>query len=241
MRVRAEQVAVRGAHGPLLAPTSLTVEPGQVALVRGEPGAGHTEFGLALTGRMRPSSGRIMIDDRPDPARLRRVGALVDAPGVTEPDAARTLADVVGEELVLSGRRAGRRQVSAWLAAHGAGGQARDRMDTLPAALRIRLLTELAADADLLVLDRPDRHTANPQAWWPLALRQAQRGQAVVVLASTGAARLLPVPAAHLGRNEQPDPFTVGVSVSQLAREHLGTAPMPNLPDTGFGSTELAR
>src|SRR5436190_17270659 len=162
MRVRAEQVAVRAAYGPLLAPTSLTVEPGQVALVRGEPGAGHTEFGLALTGRMRPSSGQVVVDDAPNAALLRRVGALVDAPGVTEPDAGRTLADVVGEELALSGRRAGRRQVSTWLAEREADEYARARLDALPAALRIRLLTELAAaDADLLVLDRPDRHTAN--------------------------------------------------------------------------------
>jgi ABC-type multidrug transport system ATPase subunit len=214
MRVRAEQVAVAGPHGPLLRPTSLTVATGQLALVRGEPGAGHTAFGLALTGRMNPTAGLVTVDGQPDPARLRERSALVDAPGITAPEGNLTLAEVVAEELALLGRPARRRHALEWLAGQNADSYARDRIDTLPPMVRIGVLTELAArpDTRLLVLDTPDRHTGNTQAWWPLALRHAARGRAVAVLCSTSSARLLPVRAAQLGQLTQPAPLTIDVA-----------------------------
>jgi energy-coupling factor transporter ATP-binding protein EcfA2 len=213
MRIEAEQVAVDGPRGPLLAPTSLRVSPGQVALVRGEPGSGHTALGLALTGRLRPSGGSVTLDGRSHPGALRAVSALVDAPGVTEPDGSLRLADVVAEELALAGGRAGRRRVTAWLSERDADRHTRERLDDVPAAVRIRILTELAANrapGRLLVLHTPDRHTGNTESWWPLALRHAERGHAVVVLSSTSSARLLAVRAARLGQLEQPEPHTVG-------------------------------
>jgi ABC-type uncharacterized transport system ATPase component len=214
MRVRAEQVAVAGPHGPLLRPTSLTIGAGQLAVVRGEPGAGHTAFGLTLTGRMNPASGVVTVDGQADPARLRERSALVDAHGISAPEDNLTLAAAVAEELAVTGRPARRRDVRAWLAAHGVEQHAKDRIDALPANVRIGVLTELAArpDTRLLVLDTPDRHTGNPQAWWPLALRHAERGRAVAVLCATSSARLLPVQAARLGQLNQPAPLTVSVA-----------------------------
>ena len=212
MEVRAERVAVRGAHGPLLEPTSLAIEAGQLSLVRGEPGGGHTEFGLALTGRLRPSTGQTTVDGRVDLARLREISALVDAPGITEPEPNLTLTEMVAEELALHRRRASRASVRNWLEQHGVGEHARSRVEALPARVRTAVLTALAAErpgVELLVLDTPDRHTANTQAWWPLALRQAERGRSVVVLCSTASARLLPIPAARLGQDEQPEALTV--------------------------------
>jgi len=214
VQVKAERVEVRGAHGSLLAPTSLAIGPGHLSLVRGEPGGGHAEVGLALTGRLRPSSGVTTVDGRVDAARLREISALVDSPGITEPEPNLTLAAVVAEELALAGRPAGRRKARDWLAWRGAAEFAGERVESVPAPVRIRVLTELAAGRDgveLLVLDRPDRHTGNTQAWWPVALRQAERGWAVVVLCSTSSARLLPIPSAQLGQDEQPAPLTVGV------------------------------
>ncbi|HET9139750.1 ABC transporter ATP-binding protein [Actinophytocola sp.] len=213
MRIEAERVAVDGPRGPLLPATSLGVSPGQVALVRGEPGSGHTALGLALTGRLRPSAGTVTVGGRTDAGALRALSALVDAPGVTEPDGNLRLADVVAEELALAGGRASRRRARAWLTDRRADRHARDRLDDLPPAMRIRLLTELAAARPgnrLLVLHSPDRHTGNTEAWWPLALRHAERGHAVVVLSSTSSARLLAVRPARLGQLEQPAPLTVG-------------------------------
>ena len=216
MRIRAEQVAVQGAHGPLLHPTSLTIAPGQLALVRGEPHAGHTAFGLAITGRLNPTAGLVTVDGRADAETLRTRSALVDADGITAPEGSLRLADVVAEELALLGRPARRRDALGWLARHRAESYAGQRIDALPPGVRIGLLTELAArdDVRLLVLDTPDRHTGNTQAWWPLALRQAERGHAVVVLCATSAARLLPLQAAQLGQTEQPAPLTVNVEAA---------------------------
>lgn len=216
MQVRAERVTVRGPHGPLLPPTSMRVADGQLAVVSGEPGEGHTALALALAGRIKPHDGVITLDDVQAPDRLQALTAIVDSPDVTEPDEALRLSGVVAEGLALAGRGHGRKAVAAWLAEHGVDGLARDRFETLPPDTRTAVLTALAVAREgvrLLVFDRPDRHTSNPQAWWPLALRHAQNGMAVVVLCLTGAARLLPVPAAQLGREDQPAPLTVGQPV----------------------------
>jgi energy-coupling factor transporter ATP-binding protein EcfA2 len=217
MQIRAEQVTVRGPHGPLLPPTSVRIADGQLAVVGGEPGEGHTAFALALAGRIKPHEGVVTIDGVSAPDRLRALTAIVDSPDVTEPDEALRLSEVVAEGLALAGRAHGRKAVTAWLVGHQVADHARDRVEALSPEVRTAVLTELAVAREgvrLLVFDRPDRHTSNPQAWWPIALRHAQHGMAVVVLCLTGAARLLPVPAAQLGRDEQPAPLTVGQPVS---------------------------
>lgn len=217
MQVRAEQVTVRGPHGTLLPPTTMRVAQGQLAVVGGEPGEGHTALALALAGRIKPHGGVVTLDGDQAPERLRALTAIVDSPDVTEPDEALRLSDVVAEGLALANRPHGRKAVAAWITEHNAAQHARDRVEALPPDVRAAVLTELAVAREgvrLLVFDRPDRHTSNPQAWWPLALRHAQHGMAVVVLCLTGAARLLPVPTAQLGRDEQPAPLTVGQPVS---------------------------
>ncbi|WP_156756224.1 ABC transporter ATP-binding protein [Actinokineospora pegani] len=204
MRVRADGVAVDGAHGPLLAATSLAVGPGQLALVAGPPGAGHTAFGLALTGRMALSAGSV----EPGAAALRAGSALVDAPGVSEPEGALRAADVVAEEMALGGGRARRRDVAALLDEHGVDGAA--RFENVSPAARTALLTALAArrrGVRLLVLHTPDRHAADHGDWWPTALRHARAGLAVVVLCGATAARALPLEPARLGSVEQPGPL----------------------------------
>ena len=98
MEIRAERAGVNGAHGPLLRPTSLVVKPGELTLVAGEPGTGHTALALLLSGRMKPSTGSVS----PDAKSLRKQVVLVDAPEVNEPEEALTLAAVVGEELSMN-------------------------------------------------------------------------------------------------------------------------------------------
>ncbi|UVS80322.1 ABC transporter ATP-binding protein [Actinokineospora sp. UTMC 2448] len=190
MEMRAEAVAVAG----MLAATSLRVGSGQLAVVAGEPGDGHTAFGLAITGRLRPTSGTVT---GVEPRRA----AVVDAPGVSEPEGKLRTADVIAEALALAGRRADAGEI-----ARGHGLDPRARFEAAPAEARTALLTDLAA-ADLLVLDSPDRHSGDPQAWWPTALRHARRGRAVVVLCGGAAARLLPITPALLGETEQPEPL----------------------------------
>ncbi|MBP2477923.1 ABC-type hemin transport system ATPase subunit [Crossiella equi] len=212
MEILARDVGVNGAHGPLLRPTSLSVKPGQVALVAGEPGSGHTPLALALAGRLKPTAGEVTVDGRADDAALRRLVAVVDAPGVTDPEDALPLKIVVGEELSYARKPARRAAVAEWLRTHDAQQYADTRVDLVPPTVRTRLLTELAAerpDVRVLVLDCPDRHCDDPHTWWSVARAHATRDRAVVVLCTETSVRLLDLPAARLGRQQQPPAFTI--------------------------------
>lgn len=202
MEILARGVSVDGPHGPLLRPTSLRIRTGELVLVAGQPGSGHTALALALAGQLRPDTGDVLLDGRPDRAGLRRRVAVVDAPQVTEPDDALKLSAVVAEELALAGAPAGRAAVGTWLAGRDAGQHAASRLRVVPADVRTRLLADLAAarpGVEVLVLDCPDRHTDDPAAWWDIAQTHAARGLAVVALSTGSAARHLDVTPASLG------------------------------------------
>ncbi|WP_158885812.1 ABC transporter ATP-binding protein [Amycolatopsis anabasis] len=209
MQVRADRVSVQGPHGTLLPPTSLALGEGHLAILHGEPGIGITAFGLALAGRIKPTTGTVTVDGVHDDAKLREKVAVVDAPGVSEPDGALTLRVVVGEELALAQRPAGADAVKRWLTEHDVGGYAGTRFENLAGALRTRLLTELAATRKgvrMLVLDTPDRHTSELETWSMLAHEHAERGLAVVVLTATTPIGALPQPPARVGEHDQPEP-----------------------------------
>jgi ABC-type hemin transport system ATPase subunit len=207
VQVRADRVSLEGHHGTLLPPTSLTVGEGDLVIVHGEPGVGVTAFGLALAGRLKPTTGTVHAEGVD--AGLPELVAVVDAPGVSEPDEALPLRVVVGEELALAHRPAGKEDVARWLAEHDAAPFAGTRFENLTPVLRTRLLTELAAERKgvrVLVLDTPDRHTSDVDGWAGLAREQAERGFAVVVLAATTPVSALPFPPALIGATEQPEP-----------------------------------
>lgn len=281
MQLIAHRVGIEGPHGTLVPQTSLTVSAGEFVIVKGEPGTGITAFGLALAGRLRPSTGTVTVHDSPaagtssavddrrntseaedapsvddesgetadsttatdtdarteaaeedaaadedegGPERsldaerpagsgpitaaesVRRRVAVVDSPGVSEPDEALSLRVVVGEELAFAGRRANRAAVTRWLSEHDVASYADSRFERLDADLRTRVLVALAASRDgvrMLVLDRPDRHTSETDAWVRLARAQAERGLAVVVLTATAADTALLADVVRIGH---PDP-----------------------------------
>ncbi|WP_224388712.1 ATP-binding cassette domain-containing protein [Pseudonocardia sp. ICBG1293] len=235
----AEGVAVDGAHGVLLAPTSLRAVPGSVLLVAGSPGSGHTALALALAGRMRPDHGTVTLDGDDDPRRLRRAVAVVDTPGVSEPEPVLPLRTVVGEELAMAGRGTTPRAVAEWLGARGAQTWVRSRFEDVPAAVRIGLMTALAASRPgirVLVLTAPDRHGGTPVTWWQVASEHARAGFAVVVTCTEGSAALLGVPAVRLGGG---DPGAVTEPPGRHARPDDPTGPLtvvapqgpPELPE----------
>jgi ABC-type hemin transport system ATPase subunit len=224
VQVRADRVSLEGHHGTLLPPTSLTVGEGDLAIVHGEPGVGVTAFGLALAGRLKPTTGTVQVEGAD--AGLPELVAVVDAPGVSEPDDALSLRVVVGEELALAHRPAGKEDVTRWLAEHNAAPFAGTRFENLLPALRTRLLTELAAERKgvrVLVLDTPDRHTSDVDSWSELAREQAERGLAVVVLTATTPLSALPFPPARIGSTEQPAP------------RHHAPEPTEELPESADG------
>ncbi|WP_020660418.1 ABC transporter ATP-binding protein [Amycolatopsis benzoatilytica] len=207
MQVRADRVSLKGPHGPLLPPTSLVLEEGCLTVVHGEPSVGITALGLALAGRLKPTTGTVTADPAGD---LQRLVAVVDARGVSEPDEALPLRVVVGEELALAHRPSSKDAVTKWLGQHDVAPYADSRFESLEPALRIRLLTSLAAERDgvrVLVLDAPDRHTSTVENWADVAKEHAARGFAVAVLAATTPVTALPCLPARIGETEQPDPL----------------------------------
>ncbi|WP_051797316.1 AMP-binding protein [Catenuloplanes japonicus] len=222
--IEARAVAATG----MLRPTSIGVVAGRRVAVAGPPGHGHTALALALGGRLDPDSGEVTLDGVRDGRRLRAAVALVDVPGISEPDEMLPLAAVVGEELSLARAKAGRRAVREWLDRHGALVYAETRTEHVPGPVRTRVLAELAAlrpGVSVLVLTLPDRHTGGPGSWWDLAGVFAARGYGVVVQCTDTSADLLGLRAVRLGGADPDTPAaTGGFTIGTIRRPELGAA-----------------
>lgn len=212
MQLEATRISVRGPHAPMLNATSVQVADHQVVLLAGYPGPGHVAAGLGLSGRLKPDTGSVRLDGSTDAGLLRRRVAVVDAPGITEPDDALPVQTVVGEELAIAGQKAGRKAVLEWLSEHDAAEHADKRFEHLPVAARTKLLAELTvarADVKLVILTMPDRHGGDPHEWYALGRSLAARGYGVIITCADASVRLLDVKAGQLGSVDQPDPVQV--------------------------------
>ncbi|MGN6611421.1 MAG: hypothetical protein ACTHLJ_06565, partial [Angustibacter sp.] len=185
---------------PLLDPTDLIVRSGEVVAAVGDPGHGHTALALALAGRL-AHTGAVDLDGDASPRRLQRAVALVDVPGVSEPDGALPVTTVVAEELATAGRSTRRSAVREVLAEVGLT-QPPHRFDGLDVGTRLTLLSGLAArrpDVGFVVVTLPERHGATPEAWLPPLHDLAERGLGVLVTVGLGTGRLIDLPAAEIG------------------------------------------
>lgn len=201
----ASGITVAGTHGDLLPATSVAVSTGELRAAVGDPGHGHTALALALAGRLRLDAGTVALTGRNGASALQAAVALVDVPGVSEPDAGVPLATTVGEELAMAGRRAGRTAVHDWLAARDLAHLARRRMEDVPVPDRTRILAELAAERPrvrFLVLTLPERHGGIPGAWLPHLRSLADREYGVLVTASHTTAPLLDLSTTPIGPEE---------------------------------------
>jgi hypothetical protein len=197
VQIAMDDVQVEGRRAPMLEATTLTLASGECVLLAGEPGHGHTALALVATGRLAPFTGTVTLvgDDGATTtatADLRRVTAVVDVPGISEPDEALTVGDVVAEELSLAGQRSLPGHAKRWLDAHDLLDRRGDRVDELHGTLRTALLTSLAserADVRFLVLTLPDRHGGEPSGWWAVAESLAALGYGVLVQCTRSSAR----------------------------------------------------
>ena len=172
--------------GRALPETSVAYASGRAVLVCAETEQRPTVLGLLASGRMRPAAGTVEIDGRTDAAAIRRLIALVDAPGVSDPDPNVLVAGVVAEELMFAGRRSDPIAARRWLASIGHGDLASVPISTVEPVARLRILCELAVlrpGVEGFVLVSPDRHGGEPSVWWRLAVEFARRGLAVLVIA----------------------------------------------------------
>ncbi|WP_200918432.1 hypothetical protein [Leifsonia sp. Leaf264] len=180
-----------GRNGSSLPETTVRFETDAATLARAETERRPTVLGLLASGRMRPDTGRVLIDGAADASELRTRVALVDAPDVSDPAADVTVTGVVMEELMFAGLPGSRKDAALTLAQLELGDVAKTAMADLPPAVRIRLLTELAVLRDGvegIVLAAPDRHGGDPLDWWRIAQGLAARGYAVLVIAGDASA-----------------------------------------------------
>lgn len=185
MRVELTTVA-KGRNDEALPATSATFSTGNVTLAVAETEQRPTVLGLIASGRMRPDSGTVTIDGTSDARALRRRVALVDAPGVSDPDAGVPLAGVVAEELMFAGRRADPLSTRRWLEELGYRTLASTPIADIEPSTRLRVLCELAIlrpGVEALVVTAPDRHGGPPLEWWNLLDEFATRGFAVLAVA----------------------------------------------------------
>lgn len=212
MELKAHAISVRGPHAPMLHATSVSVSDHQLVLLAGYPGPGHVAASLGLSGRLKPDGGDVRLDGQTSGRVLRRRVAVVDTPGITEPDDALPVQTVVGEELAIAGHKAGRKAVQEWLGEHDWAGYADRRFEHLPVAVRTKLLAELTVarpDVKVVILTMPDRLGGDPHEWYELGRDLASRGYGVIITCADASARLLGVEAAQMGSVSPPDPVQV--------------------------------
>ncbi|PLW65641.1 ATP-binding cassette domain-containing protein [Streptomyces sp. SCUT-3] len=105
--VTAEEFGLKGPRGRVFHDVGFTAAPGALVAVEGRSGSGRTCLLLALTGRMRPTSGRARIGEYELPRRMaavRRITALGPAPGVNDLDPALTVEEHIRERLLYQRR-----------------------------------------------------------------------------------------------------------------------------------------
>ncbi|MEF2976993.1 hypothetical protein, partial [Subtercola sp. YIM 133946] len=177
----------KGENGENLPRTSLRYESGAVTLEVVETARRPTVLALLASGRMVADAGTITCDGSTDSASLRARSAVVDAPDVSEPVGDLRLTAVVQEELMFADRPSSRRATLDALTELDAARYADFEVQNVPPAVRLRVLAELAVSRpgiEAVVLTSPDRHGGDPFAWWAVAADLAQRGLAVLVIAS---------------------------------------------------------
>ncbi|RNL60648.1 ABC transporter ATP-binding protein [Nocardioides marmoriginsengisoli] len=185
-------VWVADSRRTLMPPTTFAVSAGEIVVVYGDPGHQHTLLALALGGRLVPAGGEVLLDGDDTLAALQRSVALVDVPGVSEPDDISRLGTIVGEELAMAGRPARAAHVETWLTANGLWARRKDRMEDLPPGTRSLALARLATQRSglaCLVLALPERHGIDADGWLETATWLAGEGFAVVATTSVGVAR----------------------------------------------------
>lgn len=168
---------------------------------------------------MRPSGGKVEWDGNAKITQLRAASAVVDSPGVNEPEDHLSVRDLVTEDLALIPRRyRGGLHSKSWLKVNRFEDIADLWTQQLDGGRRVDLLTALALanpHTDLLVLDSPDRHSGDPADWLPrLAELAADAGRPLAVVASVSS-----VPPGWTGP---------AASIGNARAEHESHNPLPS-------------
>ncbi|QDY67331.1 ABC transporter ATP-binding protein [Glutamicibacter halophytocola] len=183
----ADSVTVNGRHDQLVPPTSLQVMPGEVHLVVADPQISRTALALALSGRMKPTTGAVSWGHADSLKTLRQHTALLDSPEVNEPESHMKVRDLIVEDLALIPGPIWRKpRPKKWMEQHGFSDVATQWADAIDPVRRLELLLLLAAEnpkIQSLVLDSPDRHDMHDEMWLGLLLDFAESHREFAVVA----------------------------------------------------------
>jgi hypothetical protein len=253
---------VTGRRDDLLPPTSLEAARGDLLLVEGIRQDQRTALALALSGRMKPSSGTVSWDGNARIKVLRQASSVVDSPGVNEPEQHLSVRDLVTEDLALVPRRhRGAARSTPWLRLNNFEDIAGLWTEQLPAGRRTGLLTALALanpDTELLVVDSPDRHSGDAADWLPRLqelARDAGRPLAGVATVTripdgwTGAAATIgnavapaqPAPAQPAPAQPAPPGPDAPAPDARRAPAHMAGSPQTFVPESLSPETEDAK
>ncbi|GLW95927.1 ATP-binding cassette domain-containing protein [Microtetraspora sp. NBRC 16547] len=99
VEVVAEDLTLKGEHGTVYSGVSLTAKPGTLTAVVGAAGSGRTSLLLTLAGRMKPTSGTLVVGGQSRIRRIQRAAALGLTSGVNELDGALSVREHLHERL----------------------------------------------------------------------------------------------------------------------------------------------
>lgn len=117
LAVRADGLTRSGSLGPVFGPVDLRIPFGGLAVIQGFAGSGRTSLLLTLSGRMKPSSGKLRVLGRTKPAGIRAVSAIAGFSGIDTISESVTVRDLITEQIrwdatwYLLIRRAGQREL----------------------------------------------------------------------------------------------------------------------------------
>lgn len=191
MTLELDHVGIGEEPGAALPVVSAVAAPGRPGVVAVETEQAPVLASLVAGGRMRPETGRVLLDGHDDAAAVRRTFALVDTPGVAEPFPVMTVKRVVREELAFAGQRPSREHVDTVLDELGLREHADTPVQRVPTDVRVRLLAELALLRDGvtgLVITSPERHGGAVEGWFAVVRDVARRGVTVLLVTSKAAA-----------------------------------------------------
>ncbi|NYE95808.1 hypothetical protein FHU41_002058 [Psychromicrobium silvestre] len=180
---------MEGRHYDLVPALDLEASTGSLLLAVGDIQPQRTALALTLSARMKPSSGTVSWGQSSKLSQLRKRSALIDSPGVNEPEQHLSVKDLVTEDLALIPRRyRGIRHAGDWLKVNSFKDIADSLAEELPSQRRLELLCTLALanpDVDLLIVDSPDRHGPHSQNWLPQLVALAQdKGRPLCIVAT---------------------------------------------------------
>lgn len=188
----ADSISFQGRHNELVPPTSLSVAPGEMLLIVGEPQIGRTAMALMLSGRMKPRTGTVTWNGHSSMNKLRKASAVVDSPNINEPEAHLKIRDIVSEDLSLIPSPIWRRpNPKKWMEEHGFSDIAHEWTDAVEPVRMTEMLTQLAAEnrqTKLLVVDSPDRHQEDDEGWLQNLEQYAHSRRQFAVVALVGRA-----------------------------------------------------